>query len=268
MSYEYLKTESTNAVFTITLTRPERRNAFDETLIAELTDAMNQANTAGQVRVIVLQSEGESFCAGADLNWMKKMAAYTREENEADARAMQIMYEAIADSPKATIARVQGAAIGGGAGLVAACDIAIASQEAKFAFSEVRLGIAPAVIAPYVLRKISPGAARELFLTGERFDAAEAFRLGLVQEVVLAPELDNTVAQKITTLLQGSPDAIAQIKTLLDTITFRSIPDVAPLTVRTIAEMRVSPQGQEGIAAFLEKRSPSFREQGTGNREQ
>jgi methylglutaconyl-CoA hydratase len=258
MNYDYLKAELADAVFTVTLSRPERHNAFDETLIAELTDAVSWANASPFVRVIVLRSEGASFCSGADLNWMRKVAAYTLEENEADARQMQLMYEAIADSPKATVARVQGAAIGGGAGLVAACDIAVASEDAKFAFSEVRLGIAPAVIAPYVLRKISAGAARDLFLTGERFSAAEAFRLGLVQKLVFASQLDEALTQKVNALLQGSPDAIERIKTLLEGIIDRPVSDVAPLTVRTIAEMRVSGQGQEGITAFLEKRKPSY----------
>ncbi len=258
MGYDYLKAELANSVFTVTLTRSERHNAFDETLIAEITDAVTWANDSPHVRVIVLRSEGVSFCSGADLNWMKRVADYSIEENEADARKMQIMYEAIADSPKATIARVQGAAIGGGAGLVAVCDIAVAAEEAKFAFSEVRLGIAPAVIAPYVLRKINIGAARTLFLTGERFSADKAFRLGLVESVVPSLDLDNVVQAKIAALLQGSPEAITRIKSLVDSVANRELSAVSPLTVRTIAEMRVSAEGQEGIRAFLEKRKPNY----------
>lgn len=258
MGYDYLKAELTNAVFTITLTRPERHNAFDETLIAEITDAVTWANDSAHVRVIVLRSEGASFCSGADLNWMKRVAEYTIEENEADARTMQVMYEAIANSPKVVVARVQGAAIGGGAGLVAASDIAIAADDAKFAFSEVRLGIAPAVIAPYVLRKIGMGAARALFLTGERFTAAEAYRLGLVQRVVSAYDLDNTVNEKIAALLQCSPVAITRIKQLVDDVVFQNLEHVAPMTVRAIAELRVSEEGQEGIKSFLEKRKPNY----------
>ncbi len=258
MGYDYLTAELNNAVFTVTLTRPERHNAFDETLIAEITDAVTWGNESPHVRVIVLRSEGVSFCAGADLNWMKRVADYSIEENEADARKMQIMYEAIATSPKATIARVQGAAIGGGAGIVAACDIAVASDEAKFAFSEVRLGIAPAVIAPYVLRKIGVGAARALFLTGERFGVDKAFRLGLVESVVPASTLDEMVQEKIVAILQGSPEAITRIKQLVDGVAFQELNHAAPLTVRTIAELRVSAEGQEGIRAFLEKRKPNY----------
>ena len=258
MGYDYLTAELANSVFTVTLTRSERRNAFDESLIAEITDAVTWANASPHVRVIMLKGEGTSFCAGADLNWMKRVANYSVEENEADARRMQIMYEAIADSPKATVARVQGAAIGGGAGLVAVCDIAIASEEAKFAFSEVRLGIAPAVIAPYVLRKIGIGAARALFLTGERFDVAKALRLGLVESVVPASELDEAVQAKVAALLQGSPEAITRIKRLVDDVAFQELSHAAPLTVRTIAELRVSAEGQEGIKSFLEKRKPSY----------
>lgn len=258
MSYDYLKAELTNAVFTITLTRPERHNAFDETLIAEVTDAVTWANVSPHVRVIVLKGEGASFCSGADLNWMKRVADYSLEENEADARLMQVMFEAIANSPKAVIVRVQGAAIGGGAGLVAASDIAIASDDAKFAFSEVRLGIAPAVIAPYVLRKIGVGAARSLFLTGERFSAAEAYRLGLVQGVVPADALDDAVDEKIFALLQCSPAAITRIKRLVDDVAFQELSHVAPMTVRAIAELRVSAEGQEGIKSFLEKCKPNY----------
>ena len=258
MGYEYLKAELTNAVFTVTLTRPERHNAFDETLIAEITDAIIWANASPHVRVIVLRGEGASFCSGADLNWMKRVAEYSLEENEADARAMQMMFESIANSPKAVLARVQGAAIGGGAGLVATCDIAIAADDAKFAFSEVRLGIAPAVIAPYVLRKIGAGAARSLFLTGERFSATEAYRLGLVQGVVPPHELDDAVNEKIAALLQCSPAAITRIKRLVDDVVFQNLDDAAPITVRAIAELRVSEEGQEGIKSFLEKRKPNY----------
>ena len=258
MAYDYLKAELENAVFTVTLTRPERHNAFDETLIAEITDAITWANASPHVRVIVLRGEGASFCSGADLNWMKRVAAYSIEENEADARIMQVMFETIANSPKVVVARVQGAAIGGGAGLVATCDIAIAADDTRFAFSEVRLGIAPAVIAPYVLRKIGVGAARALFLTGERFGAAEAYRLGLVQNVVSSYELDAAVNDKITALLQCSPAAITRIKQLVDDIVFQELSHAAPMTVRAIAELRVSAEGQEGIKSFLEKRKPNY----------
>ncbi len=179
-----LLVEERNGVAYVTLNRPQVHNAFDETLIQEITACFERLSDDTNVRAIVLRGVGESFCAGADLNWMRRMADYSEEENRADAAKLQRMFAAIAHCPKPTLARVQGAAIGGGAGLVAVCDIAIASSDTKFALSEVRLGLVPAVIAPYVLQKIGMGASRALFVTGERFGADEALRLGLVQQVV------------------------------------------------------------------------------------
>ena len=257
-----LLVERQGAVATLTLNRPAVHNAFDDTLIAVMTETFLRLNDDPGVRVLVLQGAGASFCAGADLNWMRRMADYSEEENLADASRLQQMFAAIAASPKVTLARVHGAAIGGGAGLVAACDIAIAAQEAKFALSEVRLGLIPAVIGPYVLERIGLGAARALFVTGERFDAEEAHRLGLINQVTTAEELDSAVQKKGELTLQAGPSAIAAAKSLLRDIARLSPEEAAARTISCIASLRVSPEGQEGIRAFLEKRKPGFVEEG------
>ena len=260
MSNDCLLMEQNQSVATVTLNRPQVHNAFDETLIQEITDCFLRLSGDASVRAIVLRGMGESFCAGADLNWMRRMADYSQEQNRADAAALQRMFAVIAQCPKPTLARVQGAAIGGGAGLVAACDIVIASSEAKFAFSEVRLGLVPAVIAPYVLQKISTGTARALFVTGERFDADEALRLGLVQQITAPEELDSAIAKKVELILQAGPDAIAAAKLLLRDIADQTPEQAAQTTVDCIAALRVSSEGQEGIRAFLEKRKPQWKE--------
>lgn len=258
MDYTHLLLDVEASLATITLNRPGLHNAFDEVLIAELTNAFTHLGENPAVRAIVLAGAGKSFCAGADLAYMGKMATYSHAENLADARAIQRMFAAIAECPKVTIARVHGAAIGGGAGLVAVCDLAISTPEAQFALSEVRLGLVPAVIAPYVVEKIGMGAARALFVTGERFGAEEALRLGLVQQVVPADELDAAIARKIALIRQAGPEAIATAKRLLRDIAGKSPNEAADLTVECIAALRVSPEGQEGIRAFLEKRKPRF----------
>ena len=258
MTYKFLKIQIDAAVAEVTLNRPEVHNAFDEVLIAEMTDCFGALSGEAAVRAIVLQGAGASFCAGADLGWMGRMAGYSQEENLADAQGLQRMFAAIATCPKVTIARVHGAAIGGGAGLVAVCDIAIAAEEAKFALSEVRLGLVPAVIGPYVLEKIGMGAARALFVTGERFSATEALRLGLVQQMTSASELDAAVQRKVELVRQAGPEAIATAKRLLREIAGRTPDEAADTTAACIAALRVSPEGQEGIRAFLEKRKPTF----------
>jgi methylglutaconyl-CoA hydratase len=257
MEYTQILLDSQPPVATITLNRPEQHNAFDETLIAELTDCYTRLSAEPEVRAIVLKGAGKSFCAGADLEWMGRMAEYSREQNLADARTLQAMFAAIADCPKVTLARVHGAALGGGAGLVAACDIAIAAHDVTFGFTEVRLGLAPSVIAPYVLQKIGVGPARALFVTGERFGADIALRLGLVQEVE-AWSLDNAIQKKLEGILQAGPEAVAAVKRLLKEIAGRTPTEAAEATVECIASLRVSAEGQEGINAFLEKRKPSF----------
>jgi Enoyl-CoA hydratase/carnithine racemase len=242
----------------VTLNRPEVHNAFDEATVRELTSAFTHLGEDPDVRVIVLAGAGKSFSAGADLNWMQKVSRYTLEENREDARHLEQMLAAMAKCPKVTIARVQGIACGGGAGLVAACDIAIASEDTQFAFTEVRLGLVPAIIAPYVLEKVGPGAARALFVSGARFPATEAHRLGLIQQVVPESELDAAVERVVADTLTVAPQAVAMIKRLLKRIEDKTPAEVAEDTVTTIAAARVSPEGQEGIRAFLEKRKPAW----------
>ena len=258
MRYSTIDVERKGMVETITLNRPSVHNAFDEMLIAELTAALTEAGADPQVRVVVLKGAGKSFCSGADLTWMGRMVDFTHEENLADSRALQRMFAAIAGCPRVTIAQVHGAAIGGGAGLVAACDIAIVADEAIFALSEVRLGIVPAVIAPYVVEKIGIGAARALFVSGERFDGNEALRIGLAQVVTNSADLDAAVQRKTEVVCQSGPSAISTAKQLLREIAGKAPDIAAEITVACIAALRVSPEGQEGIRAFLEKRRPHF----------
>jgi methylglutaconyl-CoA hydratase len=258
--WKHLIVETTGLVCRLTLNRPEIHNAFNETLIAELTDAIGALSRDESVRVIVLEGAGKSFCAGADLDWMRRMASYSHEENLEDARALQRMFASIAHCPKPTIAAVHGAAIGGGAGLVAVCDIAIATDSAVFALSEVRLGLVPAVVGPYVLEKVGMGAARALFVSGERFGAAEALRIGLVQHVVsnARGELDAAVDAKVELLAGAGPNAIAAAKQLLRDISHLSPDEAAEITAQCIATLRASDEGREGIQAFLDKRPPAF----------
>lgn len=261
MEAKRLTIDPHGSVVYITLNRPEVHNAFDDALISELTHAFREVGASG-ARVMVLSGAGSSFCAGADLEYMGRMAHYTREENLEDARRLQEMLAALAECPCVTLAKVNGAAMGGGAGLVAACDLAVALPEAKFAFSEVRLGLIPAVISPYVVEKIGVGAARALFVTGERFDAEQALRLGLVQQVVPAEELDAAVARKARQALQVGPGAVVACKRLLRELPHLSAEETARVTVERIADLRAGAEGQEGIHAFLEKRKPSFVEEG------
>lgn len=252
--------ERTPPVVRITLNRPERHNAFDETLIAELTQAFEALREDEAVRVVVLQGAGKSFCAGADLNWMGKMVNYTFAENLEDARALARMFEVIDHCPKPVVGRVHGAAIGGGAGLVAVCDIAIATPNTQFGFSEVKLGLIPAVITPYVMRKIGYGNARALFVSGERFDAETALRIGLIHRLVPDEQLDAIVEATVRNLLQNGPNAMAAAKMLLHAALVLPADELRSLTIARIAELRVSEEGQEGIRAFLEKRKPNFAE--------
>lgn len=242
-----LRVERDGSVLRVTLARPDRRNAFDAELIGELSQAFVDV---GRARAVVLAGEGASFCAGADVDWMRASVGLSLEENVADANAMRQMFEAIDRCPAPVVARVQGHALGGGAGLVATADIAIADPETLFAFSEVKLGIIPAVISPFTLAKIGPGAARRYFVTGERFDAETALRMGLVSEV--AGELDAAVERVVGELLSAGPHAARWAKRLV-----RERPE-GPETARWIAERRASDEGQEGLRAFLEKRAPGW----------
>ncbi len=234
------------AVARVTLNRPEVHNAFNETLIAELTQTFEVLSHDDSVRVIVLAGAGKSFCAGADLDWMRRMAGNSHEENVADARRARALFETIDSCPKVTIAQAHGAALGGGAGLLAVCDIAGAEPETKFGFTEVRLGIIPAVIAPFVVQKIGMSYARALFVTGRRFGAIEARQIGLLQQV---GSLEETIADA----LQAAPDGVARAKKLL-----REISTGSADTAAAIADARASEQGREGLSAFLEKRKPTW----------
>ena len=242
-----LEVERDGSVLRITLARPDRRNAFDAALIAELAEAFVDV---GRARAVLLAGEGPSFCAGADVDWMRASAGLSFDENVADATALRRMLEAIDACPTPVVARVHGHALGGGAGLVAAADIAIAAPDTVFAFSEVKLGIIPAVISPFVLPKIGAGAARRYFVTGERFDAETALRIGLVSEI--ATELDAAVERVLGELLSAGPHAARWAKRLV-----RERPDGSE-TARWIAERRTSEEGQEGLKAFLEKRPPGW----------
>ncbi|CAK0745523.1 methylglutaconyl-CoA hydratase [uncultured Gammaproteobacteria bacterium] len=248
-----------DGVGVVTLNRPEVHNAFNDQVIAELTVTLRQLGDNPAVRAVVLRAAGRSFSAGADLGWMKRMASYRHEENVADAMALADLMFTLDRLPKPTIAAVQGAAFGGGVGLVACCDIAIAAQDAVFSLSEVKLGLIPAVISPYVLAAIGPRAARRWFLTGERFDAAEALRLGLVHQVVPREALDAAVEAMIVSLDAGGPQAQAAAKELIFAIAGRPV-DAAlgHDTAERIAGRRASPEGREGVGAFLDKRPPAW----------
>ena len=250
--------ERDGAVLRMTLNRPDVRNAFDEDLIQALTAAATSAAEDRSVRVVVLAGNGKTFCSGADIGWMAKAIAYSRQENLSDAEDMARMIERLDTLPVPVIGRIQGSALGGGVGLAAICDIAIAADDAVFALSEVKLGILPAVVAPYVLRKIGISAARELFLTGARFDAARARQIGLVHEVVPADALDAAVARRVTEVLAASPAGVARAKSLIREIAGLHPDDVIGVTTNAIASQRISEEGQEGLRAFLEKRKPSW----------
>jgi len=254
-----LQSIDANGVATLTLNRPEVHNAFDDHLIAHLTHKLRDLEHNASVRVVVLAAEGKSFSAGADLNWMKRIARYSEAENLRDAVALAGLMRALNTMTKPTIARVQGSAFGGGVGLVACCDIAIAGSAAVFSLSEVRLGLIPAVISPYVIAAMGERNARRYFLTAERFDAQEALRIGLVHTVVSDGELDAAVSRIVGELLKGGPKAIAASKELIAHVSGRPIDHVlAEETAARIAQIRVSPEGQEGIAAFLDKRAAAW----------
>lgn len=253
-----LRVEEAGPVARVILAREAVHNALNPELIGELEAAFRSLAT-GPARVVVLAAEGKSFCAGADLKWMREAGSYTFEENVADARAVSQMLRAIDVCPLPVIARVHGAAFGGGVGLVSACDLSVAVQSATFSLSEVKLGLIPSVISPFVLRKIGPAAARRYFLTGERFPAAAAHRIGLLSEVVeTEAELDAQVERWAAGLLENAPGAMAACKQLIREVAAAGA-DTTELTAQRIAERRASAEGQEGMQAFLDKRPPSWR---------
>jgi len=244
----------------VTLNRADRHNAFDDALIAELTEALHALEAEDGIRVVILAAAGRSFSAGADLNWMKRMAAYSMEDNRRDALALGALMRTLAQLSKPTIARVQGAAYGGGVGLVACCDIAVATQDATFSFSEVKLGLIPAVISPYAIAAIGERAARRYFLTGERFEAAEAWRLGLVHELCRdADDMDEKIGAIVDALLACGPVAQREAKDLVRAVAGRPVTaELIGDTAERIARLRSSPEGREGVGAFLEKRRAAW----------
>ncbi|MFH0816216.1 MAG: enoyl-CoA hydratase-related protein [Methanobacteriota archaeon] len=256
--FALLKIEPEGALARIVLNRPDAHNAFNGELIYELRAAFEALSADGEARVLILTGAGKSFCAGADLNYMKSMASYGPMENSKDARELSDMFAAIRSCPKPVIGMINGAAIGGGAGLAAVCDIAIAAESAAFAFSEVKLGLVPAVISPYVVERIGPSAARRLFMTGERFDARTAARLGLVDAAVPDDILDSVVAEQARQLLSSGPKATGEAKRLVEACKSMPADEIRMHAVAKIAELRGTPEGQEGMAAFLEKRKPSW----------
>jgi methylglutaconyl-CoA hydratase len=242
----------------VTLARPDVRNAFNADVIAELHAAFERIASADNVRAVVLAGEGTVFCGGADINWMRESLDLSFEANAIDAERMSDMFRAIDNCPRPVIARIQGAALGGGAGLAAACDIAVAADGAVFGFTEVKLGIIPAVISPFVLAKIGASQTRALFLTGERFDATRALRIGLVHEVVAADALDATIERYIAEIRSAGPYAVSAAKLLIRRVMDATYEASRAITTRAIADQRISPEGQEGLRAFLERRKASF----------
>ena len=255
----HLQIDTTAGLATVTLNRPDVRNAFNEDVIAELTQAFSQLGQQADVRCIVLAANGPAFCAGADLNWMRRIADYSHAENLADAAQLAEMLRVIHTCPKPTVARIQGDVVAGGTGLVAVCDVAVTVDTAHFCLSEVKLGLIPATISPYVIRAMGERAAHRYFLTAERFNAAEALRIGFVHEVVSAEALDATVAQITRALLAASPDAVTTCKQLVHDVAGQEIsPVLVAMTVQAIASSRTSAHGREGVQSFLQKRKPNW----------
>lgn len=259
MTYTTLTIEREGSIATVTLNRPDVRNAFNETTIAEIKQAFSELGDDAALRAIVLAANGPAFCAGADLNWMKKMAGYTHAENHADALQLAEMLRTIYLCPKPVVAKVQGDCYAGGMGLVAACDIIVAVEEANFCLSEVKLGLIPATISPYVIKAMGENASRRYFLTAERFGAQEALRIGFVHEVVSADALDAKVAEIVKALVNNSPNAVQQAKVLVREVVGQEVNDgLLADTAERIAQIRASDQGREGVASFLEKRKPAW----------
>ena len=254
-----IRISAQGGIATVVLSRPDVRNAFNDEVIAELSQAFIQLGDDPQVRAIVLMAEGPAFCAEADLNWMRRMADYSREENEQDAEKLAFMLRTIYECPKPTIARVQGDVYAGGMGLVACCDMAVSVDTANYCLSEVKLGLIPATIGPYVIRAMGPRASHRYFLTAERFSAAEARRIGFVHEVVPADQLDATVSTWVQALLAASPNAIKECKKLVQYVADRDITRLLiDHTVKAIADIRASDEGKEGVQSFLNKRKPAW----------
>jgi methylglutaconyl-CoA hydratase len=259
MAFEHVEITRIGPVARVAMNRPDVHNAFNERFIGELDQAFGELEADTSCRVIVLEGRGRSFCAGADLAWMRSMATYTHADNVRDARELARLFGRIDACRVPVIGRIQGAAIGGGAGLVACCDIPIAAARARFGFSEVRLGMAPAVISPFVVAKIGRGNARELFVTGSRFDAHRAQQIGLINRVVEdEAALDAAVEEAVEAVLQGAPGAVTACKELARTVGQMQPKEAFESTARLIAQLRAEPEGQEGMSAFLERRRPTW----------
>ena len=255
----HLQLHVADLVATVTLNRPEVRNAFNEEMIIEITEVFSTLAAQNDVRCIVLAANGTAFCAGADLNWMRSMADYTREQNLADAGRLAAMIRTVYECPKPTIAIIQGDVYAGGTGLVAACDMAVCVDTANFCLSEVKLGLVPSTISPYVLRAMGARPAHRYFLTAERFSAAEALRIGFVHEVVAIDELDAKVAELSTALVNAGPQDVKLCKKLVQDVAGHDItPELVNMTIASIADVRVSAEGREGLQSFLQKRKPNW----------
>lgn len=258
MAYKTLLVEESGAVLLVTLNRPEVHNAFNDELITEAIDLFRGAGQR-DIRAVVLRGSGSNFCAGADLNWMSRMVKYSRDENVRDSANLARMYACINECPVPVIGRIQGAAIGGGVGLVAVCDIAVCTRDAKFGLAEVKLGILPAVISPYMIAKIGQSHARALFFTGERFDAERALRIGLVHRIVEdTAALDTAVDETIEQIKTSGPEAVRECKKLIEHVASHDLLDAVPYTIEAIATRRVSEEGQAGMNAFLKKDKPPW----------
>jgi methylglutaconyl-CoA hydratase len=254
MSFKTLLVEETGGILSVTLDRPDVHNAFNDELIAEAIELFEGLAANRSLRAVVLRGTGANFCAGADLNWMSRMVSYSRDENVRDSSLLAKMYALIDECPLPVVGRIQGAAIGGGVGLVSVCDVAIAMRDAKFGLSEVKLGILPAVISPYVIAKIGQSHARALFLTGERFDAERALRIGLVHRLVDDTQaLDAAVEQTLRELRSSGPEAVRECKKLIAHVAASELAEVIPYTIEAIATRRTSEEGQQGMQAFLAK---------------
>jgi methylglutaconyl-CoA hydratase len=260
MNEDTIKIQREEDIVTIYLNRPEVHNAMSEQLMKELTICFNDLSKDEKTRIIILTGKGKSFCAGADLNWMKSMVNYSKEENIRDSRLLVSLYDSIYNCPKPVIGRVNGHAFGGGLGLFAVCDIAIAVPYCKFAFSEVKLGIIPAVISTYIARRIKLSTMRRLFITGERFDSEYAKNIGLIDYVVEEKEIDKKIKFYIKLLHSSSPNAVKEVKKLIDSCERMDVETYKNHTVEKISELRISNEGQEGINAFLEKRKAKWSE--------
>lgn len=258
MNYETIIVNIEPPIARLILNRPEVHNAFNSVMIRELTLALREIKSRSDLRVLILTGEGKSFCAGADLNWMREIINYSFEENLRESRELAELMAQLNQLPLPTIARINGATIGGGNGFHAACDIAIASEEAIFSLSEVKIGLIPAVISPYVIRRVGESRARQYFLTGERISAKKAEEIGLVHKSVPAAGLDEAVDETVKLLLTSGPAAIRRSKELIQRVPLMSIEEAKEYTAKVIAELRISPEGQEGMAAFLEKRKPRW----------